>query len=111
MTIFPNDCFVLPSLGFVWSVCTALTLVISCECPLFTVGEGVMWLAHDTGPVCGGCRMLLFISCSVSIDPLGIDSSFCGGNPCKYSKAFVYLLLVLPSTGCLPHFCLLRVYR
>ena len=100
MTIFPNDCFVLPSLGFVWSVCTALTPVISCECPLFTVGEGVMWLAHDTGPVCGGCRMLLFISCSVSIDPLGIDSSFCGGNPCKYSRhlcifCWCYLLQVV----------------
>ena len=65
-----TDCFVLPSLGFVCSVCTALTLVISCECPLFTVGEGVMWLAHDTGPVCGGCRMLLVISCSVSVEPL-----------------------------------------
>ena len=37
------DCFVFPSLDHVWSVCIALTLVISCECPLFTVGEGVMW--------------------------------------------------------------------
>ena len=41
-----------------------------------------MWLAHDTGPVCGGCRMLLFISCSVSVEPLGMDSSFDGANPC-----------------------------
>ena len=35
-----------------------------------------MWF--DTGPVCGGCRMLLVISCSVSIDTLGIDSSLIG---------------------------------
>ena len=45
-----------------------------------------MWF--DTGPVCGGCRMMLVVSCSVSIDPLGIDSSFVGGNPCtiQYSR-------------------------
>ena len=67
-----------------------------------------MWLAHDTGPVCGGCRMLLFISCSVSVEPLGMDSSFDGANPCivhTVQWAFVSLLLVLPSTGCLPDFC------
>ena len=43
VAIFCADCFVLLSFNLgllVWSVCTALTLVISCECPLFTVGEG-----------------------------------------------------------------------
>ena len=38
-----TDCFVFPSRDHVWSVCTALTLVISCECCLFTVEVGVMW--------------------------------------------------------------------
>ena len=54
--------------------------------------------------------MMLVISCSVSIDSLGIDSSFDGGNPCtvQYSR-HLCILLVLPSTGCLPHFCLLCV--
>ena len=47
VAIFCTDCFVLLSFSLVWSLCTAMTLVISCECPLFTVGEG----AHDTGPV------------------------------------------------------------
>ena len=45
-----------PSLVLVLSVCTALTLVIPCECPLFMIGEGVCG-GTGTGPVYGGYRM------------------------------------------------------
>ena len=42
LNVFCIDCFVFLSVDLVWSVCTALLLAISCECPpLFIVVEGV----------------------------------------------------------------------